>query len=185
MSNDEINRMIEDYLNDILPLAKSDSIYGRIYYGGVFTKKEGSRFVGKISKLMAKKDMSFVESAKVLIKESLIKKATELSETGVPTLESVKAVIKKTENDIKMSDEEHEKFMKSLKGGSSALLYIPIWAILTFFLALAINLAFWGALTSHYGKNYWETLFSDGLWTFLVGGIGSIFIMVLFKEFPF
>jgi len=177
MSNDETNRVIEDYLNDILPL-KSDSIYGRIYYGGVFTKKEGSRFVGKISKLMAKKDMSFVESVKVLIKESLIKKATELSETGVPTLESVKAVIKKNENDIKMSDEEHEKFMKSL-GGSSAPLIIAIWAVFAFLLSLAINLAFWGVITTSTSlqKEYWEFLFSEGLWTFLVGGIGAAVIM--------
>ena len=116
-----------------------------------------------------------------MIKESLIKRATELSETGVLTLESVKAAIKEREDAIKMSEEEREKFHKSLEGGSSVLSYIFIWAVITFLLALVINLPIWGALTSHLGKSYWETLFSDGLWTFLVGGIGAAVIIVLYE----
>lgn len=68
------------------------------------------------------------------------------------------------------------------KGISPAFLYIGIWAILTFLLALVINLAYWGAVTSHLGKSYWVTLFSDGLWAFLVGGFGAIIIIVLYEE---
>ena len=145
MSNDEINRMIDDYVNY------------------------------EIERDLRKAHKKVKERHKRWTNERFIKRATELSETGIPTLESVKAVIKERED-------QHEEFMKSIKGGSPALLYIAIWAILTFLLALAINLAFWGAVTSHIGKNYWETLFSDGLWTFLVGGFGSIVIMVLFNE---
>ena len=58
--------------------------------------------------------------------------------------------------------------------------YFVIWAILTFLLALIINLAFWGAILSRYGRGYWETLFSDGLWAFLVGGFGALIIMIYF-----
>jgi len=71
--------------------------------------------------------------------------------------------------------------MKLIKGGSPALLYIAIWAILTFLLALAINLAFWGAVLSRLGRNYWETLFSDGLWTFFVGGVGALLIIYFYE----
>jgi len=182
MSNDEINGVIEDYLNGIKK--ENNSIYYRIYYGGVYNQKKGRRLTYKITKLMIKTGMSIEESIRVLIKESLIKKAKKLSETGVPTLESVKAVIKKSEYDIKMSEEEHEKFMKSLKRGSSAPSIIAIWAILAFLLALAINLAFWGVITTSTGlqKGYWEFLFAEGLWTFLVGGIGAAAIMLVLSD---
>ncbi|MFW9867222.1 MAG: hypothetical protein ACFFEN_14085 [Candidatus Thorarchaeota archaeon] len=66
--------------------------------------------------------------------------------------------------------------------GTTVMIIFAIWMVVTFLLALVINLAFWGAFTSHYGKTYWETLFSDGLWSLLVGGIGAIIIMVLFNE---
>ncbi|MFX0083752.1 MAG: hypothetical protein ACFE94_18530 [Candidatus Hodarchaeota archaeon] len=64
------------------------------------------------------------------------------------------------------------------------LLYFTIWAILAFILALIINLAFWGVITTSTASemNYWQCLFSQGLWTFLVGGIGAVIIMVLFYE---
>jgi len=71
------------------------------------------------------------------------------------------------------------------EGSTKFLAYFSIWAVITFLLAMAINLAFWGAFISRYGKGFWETLFSDGLWTFFVGGIGTIIIMVLVREgFP-
>lgn len=56
---------------------------------------------------------------------------------------------------------------------------IVIWAVLAFLLSLAINLAFWGVITTSTGlqKGYWEFLFVEGLWTFLVGGIGAAVIM--------
>ncbi len=182
MSNDEINRVIEDYLNGIK--REYDDIYYAIYYGGVHTPKESIRLSKKIKKLKGKTGMSYKEAIKVLIKESLIKKATKLSKTGVPTLESVKAVIKKSEDDIKMAEEENEKFMKRSKGFSVAPSIIVIWAILTFLLALAINLAFWGVITSSTGlqKDYWVFLFTEGLWTFLVGGIGAAVIMLVLSE---
>lgn len=66
--------------------------------------------------------------------------------------------------------------------GAAVIIIFAIWMVLTFLLALVVNLVFWGALTSHYGNGFWETLFSDGLWSFLVGGIGAIIIMVLFYE---
>lgn len=145
MSSDEINRVIEDYANQSV-------------------ERDHKKAHKRVKKRL-----------RIWTKEFIIERATELSETGILTLESVKAAIKK-------SEDEHEEFMKSIKGGSPILGYITIWAILTFLIALAINLAFWGAVTSHLGNNYWETLFSDGLWTFLVGGFGAIVIMVLFNE---
>lgn len=146
MSNDEINRVIEDYVNQSI---ERDH------------KKAHKRHKKRI---------------KEWTKEYVIESATELSETGILTLESVKAAIKKLED-------EHEEFMKSVKGISSAVpAYIAIWAVSTFLLALAINLPIWGALTSPLGKSYWETLFSDGLWTFLVGGIGAAVILILYEE---
>ena len=66
--------------------------------------------------------------------------------------------------------------------GAAMMIIFAIWMVITFLLALVVNLAFWGALSSHLGKSYWETLFSDGLWSFLIGGIGAIIIMVLFNE---
>lgn len=179
MSNDEINRVIEDYLNGITRVKENDPIYYRTYYGGFYTSKKAYRLHGKAVKVMVKTGMSFEESLKVLIKESLIKKATELSETGVLTLESVKAAIKKREDDTKISEEELEEFMKSLEPGSSAPRIIAIWVIFAFLLSLAINLAFWGVITTSTGlqKGYWEFLFVEGLWTFLVGGIGAAVIM--------
>ncbi|MFX1476986.1 MAG: hypothetical protein ACFFCI_02530 [Promethearchaeota archaeon] len=50
--------------------------------------------------------------------------------------------------------------------------------ILTPLLALVINLAFWGIATGG-NANYWKSLFTQGLWTFLVGGIGAAFILFL------
>lgn len=71
------------------------------------------------------------------------------------------------------------------EGSIKFLVYFTIWAVITFLLAMTINLAYWGAFISRYGKGFWETLFSDGLWTFLIGGIGAIIIMVLVREgFP-
>ncbi len=151
MSNDETNRMIEDHINYSIERVKKD-----------------------FKSLDMEPTVEYLESWS---KERLIKRATELSETGIPTLESVKAVIKERED-------EYEKLMKKVKrkARSPALSYIAIWAVITFLLALAINLPLWGAYTSQLGKNYWETLFSDGLWTFLVGGIGAILILYLIEE---
>ena len=85
-----------------------------------------------------------------------------------------------------------KKQIKRMKGTSSVekysskeiftklFLYFTIWAVLTFLLALVINLAFWGALFSPSGREYWEVLFSVGLWTFVVGGIGAVFVMIIF-----
>ena len=66
--------------------------------------------------------------------------------------------------------------VKRLKTGY----YFVIWAILTFLLALVINLAFWGVLTG-VNAEYWGSLFTQGLWTFLVGGIGACIIIVYFN----
>ena len=149
-SNDEINRLIDAFSNRHCNRLE------------IHQHK-------KISKRARKEWLS-------LNKEIIIERATELSKTGIPTLESVKIVIKESE------DKQEEAYKKSIKGGSPILGYITIWAILTFLLALAINLAFWGAVLSRLGRGYWETLFSDGLWTFLVGGFGAIMIMVFFNE---
>jgi len=152
MSDDEINRVIEDHNNRHCDRFE------------IYQHK-------KINKRARKVWLS-------LVKERLIERATELSETGIPTLEIVKALIKESE------DEWEEIYKKSLKRGSSAPSIIAIWAIVTFLLALAINLAFWGVITSSTGlqKGYWEFLFTEGLWTFLVGGIGATVIMCLFNE---
>jgi len=152
MSNDEINRVIQDHMDYII-----------------------ERFYNKATRKW-KKNYRIEEPTKI------IEQAKELSETGIPTLESVKAVIKKIEDDY----EEFDRKLREKKGGSKKwLIVFTIWAILTFFIALAINLAFWGALTSQYGKGYWETLFSDGLWAFLVSGIGAIVIIVLVSQGDF
>lgn len=74
------------------------------------------------------------------------------------------------------------KMQSSKEGFMKFLIYFTIWAILAFVLALIVNLPFWGAILSRYGREYWEVLFSDGLWTFLVGGIGAVIIMVVFYE---
>lgn len=148
MSSDEINRVIEAHINYILES---------------FFKKASRRF---------KKDYWIEEPPKI------IEKATKLSDTGIPTLESVKAVIKEIEDDY----EQFEKKLQEKKGGGAWIIVGAIWVVITFLLALAINLAYWGAVISHLGKNYWETLFSDGLWTFLVGGFGAIVIIYLFFE---
>jgi hypothetical protein len=60
------------------------------------------------------------------------------------------------------------------------IIYLTIWAVLAFLLALVINLAFWGLMTGG-NSNYWTFLFTQGLWTFLVGGFGSIIVIVLFR----
>ncbi len=65
--------------------------------------------------------------------------------------------------------------VKKLKTGY----YFVIWALLTFLLALVINLAFWGVLTGG-NPEYWGFLFTQGSWTFLVGGIGACIIIVYF-----
>lgn len=152
MSDDEINRLIEDHNNRF---CDKFEIYQR----------------KKINKRARREWLR-------LTKESVIEKATELSETGIPTLESVKAVIKESE------DEWEELYKEPLKRFSSAPSIIAIWAIITFFLALAINLAFWGVITSSTGlqKGYWEFLFAEGLWTFLVGGIGAAVIMIVLND---
>jgi len=69
----------------------------------------------------------------------------------------------------------------------SVLMIITLWAGITFLLAMAINLAFWGVLTTNsmIDKGYWEVLFSDGLWTFLVAGFGTIIIYILVREGDF
>ena len=60
------------------------------------------------------------------------------------------------------------------------LMYLIIWAVIAFLLTLVINLAFWGLMTGG-NSNYWTFLFTQGLWTFLVGGFGSIIVIVLFR----
>lgn len=152
MSDDEINRVIEDH-----------------------NERHCDRFEIYQRKKINKR------ARKVWLrgtKEIIIEKATELSETGIPNLESVKAVIKERE------DEWDELYKKSLKRFSVAPSIIVIWAILTFLLALAINLAFWGVITSSTGlqKDYWVFLFTEGLWTFLVGGIGAAVIMLVLSD---
>ncbi|MFX1476990.1 MAG: leucine-rich repeat domain-containing protein [Promethearchaeota archaeon] len=84
------------------------------------------------------------------------------------------------------------KQIKRMKGTSSFkkhsskevftifIIYFTIWAIIAFLLALVINLAFWG-ITTGGNANYWRFLFTQGLWTFLVGGFGSIIVIVLFR----
>ena len=78
---------------------------------------------------------------------------------------------------IKRGGTVKELFMKFL-------VYFAIWAVLAIVLALVINLPFWGVITTSTAleMNYWQFLFSQGLWTFLVGGIGAIFVMVIFYE---
>ena len=149
MSNDEINRVIEDHNN-----RHCDRF--EIYQHKKINKRARKVWLG-------------------LAKERIIERATELSETGIPTLESVKAVIKESE------DEWEKTYKKSLKRGSSAPSIIAIWAVISFLLTLAINLAFWGVITSSTSlqKGYWVFLFTEGLWTFLVGGIGAAVIMLL------
>ncbi len=68
------------------------------------------------------------------------------------------------------------------EGAQKGLIIFTIWAVITFLLALAINLAFWGVMSSNSILNigYWECLFTQGLWAFLVGGFGAIIIMVYF-----
>ena len=68
------------------------------------------------------------------------------------------------------------------EGLIKGLIVFAIWAVITFLLALAINLAFWGVMTINKILNigYWQCLFTQGLWTFLVGGFGAIIIMVYF-----
>ena len=150
MSQDEINRLIEEHNN-----RHCDRF--EIYQHKKINKRARRVWL-------------------TLAKESIIKRAMELSETGLPTVESVKKVIKERE------DKWEEAYKERLRRGSSAITYIAVWAVLTLLLALVINLAFWGALLSRLGQGYWETLFSDGLWSFLVGAIGAVIIVVLFYE---
>ncbi|MFX0033652.1 MAG: hypothetical protein ACFE8E_02645 [Candidatus Hodarchaeota archaeon] len=207
MSNDEINHMVEDYINsisetkwkktskkvkeewkakdkeNIIKWATELSETGIITLETVKTAIKINQVIEDYVNRSVERDHKKAhkkakEGIRKWTKEFLIKRAMELSETGTLTLESVTTAIKK-------SEDEHEEFIKKLKGGSPVLLYIGIWAILTFLIALAINLAFWGALTSQYGKGYWETLFSDGLWAFLVSGIGAIVIIVLVSQGDF
>jgi len=72
----------------------------------------------------------------------------------------------------------------SKEGFKKFLVYFAIWAVLAFVLALVINLPFWGLITSSTAleMNYWQFLFSQVLWTFLVGGIGAAIVMLLFYE---
>ena len=76
------------------------------------------------------------------------------------------------------------KMHSSKEGFMKFLVFFAIWAVLAIVLALVINLAFWGVITTSTAleMNYWQFLFSQGLWTFLVGGIGAIIVMVLFYE---
>ena len=63
---------------------------------------------------------------------------------------------------------------------SKGLIYIAIWAVLSFLLALVVNLAFWGVMHSNsiLTIGYWQCLFNQGLWSFAVGAIGAIFVML-------
>ncbi|MFW9866514.1 MAG: hypothetical protein ACFFEN_10505 [Candidatus Thorarchaeota archaeon] len=149
MSQDEINRLIEDHNNRHCDRFE------------IYQRK-------KINKRARRVWLS-------LAKKSIIKRAMELSETGIPTLETVKTVIKERE------DKWEEAYKKRLRRGSSAITYIVAWVILTPLLALVINLALWGAMTGG-NANYWIFLFTQGSWSFLVGAIGAIIIMVLFNE---
>ncbi len=94
-----------------------------------------------------------------------------------------KAELKRLKKQIKrMKSISSVKRYDSKELFAKFMIYFTIWAVVAFLLALVINLAFWGALLSHYGREYWEVLFSDGLWTFLVGGFGSIIVIFMFRE---
>jgi hypothetical protein len=87
MSNDEINRVIEDHM---------DYIIERFY------KKAVRRW---------KKNYRIEEPTKI------IEQAKQLSETGILTLESVKAVIKKIEDDYEEFERKLHEKKEGLKAG--------------------------------------------------------------------
>jgi len=111
------------------------------------------------------RELKYLESSEIVPQE-------DFKTTQVPSIEEIKR-FPKPKGSTKVG---------SSGKGSVVMIIFAVWIVITFLLALVVNLAFWGALTSHTGKTFWETLFSNGLWSFLVGGIGAIIIMVLFYE---
>ncbi|MFX1388743.1 MAG: leucine-rich repeat domain-containing protein [Promethearchaeota archaeon] len=87
--------------------------------------------------------------------------------------------------ELKRLKKQMRRISKSYKSYSATvnitvgLIYLTVWAVLSFLLALIINLAFWGAMTGG-NANYWIFLFTQGSWAFVVGAIGAIFIMYFF-----
>ncbi|MFX1400135.1 MAG: hypothetical protein ACFE8V_02690, partial [Promethearchaeota archaeon] len=146
-SDNEINKAIEDHMNFMLE---------------TYFRKASDKY---------KKHYKATELSR------LIEEAKELSETGIPTLESLKAVIKEIQDKsvgVRIKGEG-----KRLREGSYSWVgYIVAWVILTPLLAFVINLAFWGVMTGG-NANYWIFLITQGSWTFLVGGIGAVIILFL------
>ena len=62
MSNDEINRVIEDFLDGIIKEKENDSIAFHTYYGGVYTPSKGLKLSNKVRKLRFNTGMSSEES---------------------------------------------------------------------------------------------------------------------------
>ncbi len=64
----------------------------------------------------------------------------------------------------------------------TGLIYFAVWAMLSFIVALLINLIFWGVMHSNSILiiGFWECLFNQGSWSFVVGAIGAIFIIYFF-----
>lgn len=93
-----------------------------------------------------------------------------------------KQEIKSLKNQMRRIPKSYKSKKVSKVEFTMGLIYIGIWAVITFLLAMAINLAFWGALFSSSGLGYWQCLFTHGSWSFFVGGFGAIIIMVYFYE---
>ncbi len=92
-----------------------------------------------------------------------------------------KQELKRLKKHMRRSSKSYKSY--SSKGEvTTGLIYIAIWVVLSFLSALVVNLAFWGVLTTNsiLDIGYWECLFNQGLWTFAVGAIGAIFIMIFF-----
>lgn len=87
--------------------------------------------------------------------------------------------------ELKRLKKKMRRLSKSYKSYSvnegliKGLIIFAIWAIITFLLALVINIPVSAYLTPHFG--YWGSLFYNA-WIFVITGIAAIFAMVFFYE---